>query len=67
MPETLKEIIAAGKVQYADDPDAATWSKDDWITWARSQQPKKGKTVHTKADKDLSEEKEEVTSSSAPS
>ena len=37
------------------------------MTWARSQKPKKGKTVHAKADKDLSEEKEEVTSSSAPS
>ena len=37
------------------------------MTWARSQKPKKGKTVQAKADKDLSEEKEEVTSSSAPS
>ena len=56
MQPGLKEIIAEGKVQYVDDPDAATWMKEDWMSWARGQKAKKGKTVQPKADKDHSEE-----------
>ena len=48
MPQTLKEIIAEGKVQYVDDLDAATWMKEDWMSWARGQKAKKGKTVQPK-------------------
>ena len=40
---TLKAIIAEGKERYASDPDAASWSEDDWKKWARAEKKKLGK------------------------
>ena len=37
---TLKTIIAEGKERYASDPDAASWTEEDWKSWARVEKKK---------------------------
>ena len=54
-------------MQFAEDPDAATWSKDDWATWARSEKKKMSKTVEPEIDLDHSWDGDEASTTTGAS